>query len=62
LVRCIGDALAGVAFHNDAQVVDLIAMKRYAPAHLGPHVIVRVEPAAGVAPVASEQPLFTWVH
>jgi Holliday junction resolvase RusA-like endonuclease len=62
LVRCINDALAGVGFRNDSQVVDLVAMKRYAPEHLGPHVIVRVEPAAGVVPLASDQSLFTWVH
>jgi len=61
-VRSVGDALTGVAFHDDAQVVDLVAMKRYAAPHLGPHLVVRVEPATGVTRIASEQKVFTWVH
>lgn len=52
LVRALADALAGVVFRDDAQIVDLIATKRYAPAGEIPHVDIRVEPIAGVSSVA----------
>jgi Holliday junction resolvase RusA-like endonuclease len=49
LVRAVGDALAGVVYRNDAQIVDLVALKRYtAPGGL-PYLDVRVEPTAGLA-------------
>jgi Holliday junction resolvase RusA-like endonuclease len=58
-VRGLADALTGVVFRDDAQIVDLVAMKRYAPPGAIPYVDVRVEPSAGVVPLATDQPLFT---
>jgi hypothetical protein len=45
-------------FQDDSQIVDLIAMKRYAAPGESPHALIRVEPAAGVVPLAHDQPLF----
>jgi Holliday junction resolvase RusA-like endonuclease len=59
LVRSLEDALTAVVYRDDAQIVDLIAMKRYAPPGQPPYVDVRVEPSAGVVPLAHDQPLFT---
>jgi crossover junction endodeoxyribonuclease RusA len=56
VVRGIGDALSRIVFRDDSQIIDLIAMKRYAPPGKPPHVDIRVEPSAGVEPV--EMPLF----
>jgi Holliday junction resolvase RusA-like endonuclease len=47
-VRAIQDALTGVIFRDDAQVVELIAMKRYAAAAETAHADVRIEASAGV--------------
>jgi len=58
LIRSVGDALTKVAFHDDAQIVDLVAMKRYAAAHEAPYAEVWVEPTAGVVPLPRDQPLF----
>lgn len=58
-VRGLNDALSRVVFHDDAQVVDLVAMKRYAAPGELPHVDIRVEPSAGVVPLPVDQPLFT---
>lgn len=58
-VRALGDALSQIVFRDDVQVVDLIAMKRYAPAGEVPRVEVRVEPSAGVeVPALPVLPLF----
>ena len=47
LARCILDALTGIAYADDAQVVRLFAEKRYAdqdsPSNRGPGVAIRVE-------------------
>jgi crossover junction endodeoxyribonuclease RusA len=59
LIRGLEDALTGVVYHDDAQICDLIAMKRYVKAGEIPYVDVRVEPSAGVVPLATDQPLFT---
>jgi Holliday junction resolvase RusA-like endonuclease len=59
LVRSLEDALTAVVYRDDAQVCDLIAMKRYAPPGAIPYVDVRVEPSAGVLPVPQNLPLFT---
>jgi Holliday junction resolvase RusA-like endonuclease len=48
LIRSVQDALAGVLYRDDAQIVDLVARKRYAEAHDVPHVMIRLEPSAGV--------------
>jgi crossover junction endodeoxyribonuclease RusA len=58
LVRAVGDALTQVVYLDDAQVVDLIAMKRYAEYGDVPHVDIRVEPSAGVVPLPQDLPLF----
>lgn len=57
-VRALQDALTGVAFQDDSQVCDLVAMKRYAGLGEAAHVDVRVEPCAGVVPLVRDQPLF----
>lgn len=59
IIRGLADALTRVVFRDDAQICDLIAMKRYAPTGAIPYVDVRVEPSAGVVPLATDQPLFT---
>jgi len=46
-VRAIFDALSGVCYRDDSQVVDLVATKRYAAPAVVPHVIIRVEPSVG---------------
>lgn len=58
IVRGLGDALTQVVYHDDAQIVDLIAMKRYAPPGAIPCMEIRVESSAGVVPLATDQPLF----
>jgi Holliday junction resolvase RusA-like endonuclease len=58
-VRGLCDALSQVVFRDDAQIVDLIAMKRYTPPGAVPYVDVRVEPSHGVVPIAVDLPLFS---
>lgn len=58
LARSIFDACTRVVFQDDAQVVDLVAMKRYAVFGEAPHVDIRIEPTAGVVPLPVDQPLF----
>jgi Holliday junction resolvase RusA-like endonuclease len=48
------DALTGVVFHDDAQVVDLVATKRYAAVGKPPHVEISVEPMAVVGPLPQD--------
>lgn len=61
LVRSIQDALIRVVFRDDAQIVDLVAMKRYAAPGEVPHVDIRVEPSAGLVPIRWTQSLFEFV-
>lgn len=42
LMRCVGDALTGVIYEDDAQVVLSVALKRYADPGEAPHALVRV--------------------
>jgi Holliday junction resolvase RusA-like endonuclease len=58
-IRALSDALTRVVFQDDAQICDLVAMKRYAAPGAIPYVDVRVEPSAGVVPIPTDQPLFT---
>jgi Holliday junction resolvase RusA-like endonuclease len=58
LVRATADAINQVVFRDDAQIVDMIAMKRYAGPGDAPYAVIRVEPTAGVVPLAQDQPLF----
>lgn len=46
LVRSVKDGLTRVAWHDDAQVVDVKAIKRYAEAGISPHAVVAVEPVS----------------
>jgi crossover junction endodeoxyribonuclease RusA len=62
LVRSTADALSQIVFRDDAQIVDLIATKRYAAPGEPPHALIRVEPSAGVVPLAQDQPLFAMVR
>jgi crossover junction endodeoxyribonuclease RusA len=45
LVRCTKDALKGVLYHDDSQVVDLNAQKLYAPLAARPRAIITVAAA-----------------
>jgi Holliday junction resolvase RusA-like endonuclease len=58
LVRSAADSLTRIVFNDDSQIVDLIAMKRYAAPGESPHALIRVEPAEGVVPLVHDQPLF----
>jgi Holliday junction resolvase RusA-like endonuclease len=62
LVRGTADALSKIVFRDDSQVVDLVAMKRYAPDGVAPRVKIRVETTAGAGLLASQQPLFELVR
>ena len=47
LLRSVGDALTSVVYQDDAQVVEILAMKRYAAMDTPPHVTIRVEETNG---------------
>jgi len=57
-LRGVLDAITGVVFRDDSQVVDVIAMKRYAREGEPPHVDVWIASTAGVEMVPRDQPLF----
>jgi crossover junction endodeoxyribonuclease RusA len=61
-VRGLQDALTNVVFRDDSQVVDLVAMKRYAALGEPPHVDICVESTTGVVPLVRDQPLFEAVR
>jgi len=50
LVRSVGDALTGVLYRDDAQVVELHARKVYAIAGAAPSAVITVRDAAIVEP------------
>ena len=61
LIRSTEDAMSGIVFRDDAQVVEIVAGKYYAGATDSPHVRVRVEPTSAITPVvvpAAPLPLF----
>ena len=61
MARLILDALKGLAYDDDRQVVELIAGKYYAASGEPAHVDVRVEPTAGIRPTewpVAPAPLF----
>jgi len=61
LARSVLDALTAVVWQDDSQVVELVALKRYADVDAAPCVMVRVEPTTGTRPYAAPpvpQPLF----
>lgn len=45
LTRSVGDALTGVMWNDDSQVVDLQVRKRYAPPDTAPHAVITVQRA-----------------
>jgi Holliday junction resolvase RusA-like endonuclease len=51
LVRAVLDALAAIAYHDDAQVVELVAAKYYADVDTPARCDVHVEQAAARAPL-----------
>ena len=51
LARSIGDALSGVVYHDDKQIVEAVIGKFYAETDAPPRVDIRVEATAGVRPV-----------
>lgn len=50
LARAIGDALSGVVYHDDKQIVQAVIGKFYAEHGAPPRVDVFVEPTPGLAP------------
>lgn len=61
LVRSTEDALSGIVYRDDAQIVELVAGKFYAARDASPHVTIRVESTAGAEPLrvpAVPLPLF----
>ena len=48
LSRAVGDALTGIAYRDDKQIVEAFVAKYYADVDAVPHVDIRVEPTAGV--------------
>lgn len=63
LTRAVGDALTGLAYRDDKQVVEAVLGKFYADVDDVPHVVIRVEPTAGVRPhVVAPAPLPLFAH
>lgn len=61
LSRAVGDALTGLAYRDDKQVVEAVIGKFYADVDDVPHVDIRIEPTRGVRPTvfpAAPLPLF----
>jgi Holliday junction resolvase RusA-like endonuclease len=56
LVRAVKDALRGVLWHDDAQVIHLVASKAYATTQ--PHVRIVVDHAEVIEETAVDQDLF----
>jgi crossover junction endodeoxyribonuclease RusA len=48
LVRSTEDAMSGIVYRDDSQVIELVAAKFYAAVDASPHVNVRVEPTSGI--------------
>jgi Holliday junction resolvase RusA-like endonuclease len=51
LLRSIGDALTKVVWQDDSQVVELVAVKRYAAVGEPPRVDICIEPSRHVMPM-----------
>lgn len=47
LQRAVQDALSGVVYLDDSQIVESLATKRYAPVNCPPYVDIRVSATAG---------------
>jgi crossover junction endodeoxyribonuclease RusA len=61
LLRSVLDALTRVVYHDDSQVVEILALKRYADVDAPPRVQITVEPTTGTRPVIAPpvpMPLF----
>jgi crossover junction endodeoxyribonuclease RusA len=62
LIRSTEDAMTGIVYRDDSQVIEIVAGKFYTGVHDSPHVNVRVEATSGIVPVAvppAPLPLFT---
>ena len=57
-IRAVQDALSQVVYHDDKQIVDIVAMKRYAPPGSTPRAEIWLEPSSGVAALARNQRFF----
>lgn len=55
LLRSVLDALTEVVWHDDSQVVEVIAQKRYADVGCPPCASIRVEAANGFRPLLDEE-------
>lgn len=55
LLRSVLDALTAVVWHDDSQVVEVIAQKRYADVGVPPRASIRVEAANGFRPLLDEE-------
>ena len=65
LIRSTEDALTGVVYRDDSQVVEIVAGKFYAAPADSPHVDIRVEATAATHPIrvpAAPLPLFAEVR
>ena len=65
LVRSVLDALTEVVYLDDAQVVEVLAVKRYADVAAAPHVTIRIEETPGTYPIEAPPipiPLFEASH
>lgn len=51
LIRSTEDAMSGIVYRDDAQVIELVAGKYYTSVTGSPHVNVRVEPTSGLQKV-----------
>lgn len=51
LLRSTEDAMSGIVYRDDAQIVEIVAGKYYTGANDSPHVNIRVEPTSAIAPV-----------
>jgi hypothetical protein len=58
ILRGFLDAITGIVFRDDSQVVEVIAMKRYAAEGDAPHVEAWVVETQGIAAVPQTAPLF----
>jgi crossover junction endodeoxyribonuclease RusA len=61
LIRSTEDAMSGIVYRDDSQVIELIAGKFYTGTHDSPHVNIKVEATMGLAPLRvppAPMPLF----
>jgi crossover junction endodeoxyribonuclease RusA len=57
LLRSVLDALSGVVWVDDSQIVDVVTVKRYADMEDAPHVTIGIEPSPGIRAVPPAEAL-----